>query len=136
MEEIKFSKEDIDKFAFNTMHLIWVKITDFVEGDRYPVKTGHKQLHLVESFTSGGLFYDRNDVVPQLIPEDHPSVKKGKIEIPIPPPPRRKIVVEPGWYFKTLSGNLIAVQENYIFQEPCEVFEIKETIVLVEGDYE
>ena len=134
MTEIKFGPEDVGKWAVDVVGRKWVKIDYFSKfTNPYPVITSDN-----EEYTVDGKSY-ANDKHPHLLPATHPAVLAGKLEIPIPPPPRKKVVLEPGRYYVRPGGSL-AKTERPIgervehFGRSSEVFEITEPVTLVEGE--
>ena len=127
MYEINFTKEDIGKWAFDIYFGgRWVKIVDFVEDSDFPVRTEDSL------FIANGKV-DERDNFPALILSDHPAVTTGKLEIPIPPPPKKKVVLEPGWHLQNKNGDIIKTTLK-IHQKGCHLFWITEPITLVEGE--
>ena len=126
MMEINFGPEDVGKWAFDVVLRKWEKIIDFVKDSNYPVKTETK------FFALNGLFYE-HDGSPTLLPADHPAVLSGKLEIPIPPPPRKRVVLEPGWYYRNPIGDIFRTTSK-LSPPGNHVFEITEPIILVDGE--
>ena len=128
MTEINFKEGDVGKWAFDIVNRDWKKITKFTDyyGNDYPIESrGYV-------YTSDGKI-SKHDVFPTLIPSDHPAVIAGKLEIPIPPPPRKRVVLEPGWYLQNKNGSIIKTTLK-IHPNGYYLFEITEPVTLTEGD--
>lgn len=129
MDEINFGPEDVGKWAFDIVNRDWKKITKFTDyyGNDYPIESrGYV-------YTSDGKI-SKHDVFPTLIPSDHPAVIAGKLEIPIPPPPRKRVVLPAGLYHKMRSGRVLPAGPMAYVDDILEEFEITEPITLVEGE--
>lgn len=117
MTKIKFGPEDVGKWVFSLRTHEWMKIVEVNKDDqRYPIRlaSGWHREH-------------------EALPATHPAVLAGKLEIPIPPPPRKRVVLEPGRYVKTDDGNLLRLPTSF-FVEKYERVIITEPVTLVEGE--
>ena len=126
MTEINFTEGDVGKWVFNTMLGKWEKIIGFNDDARWPVETNNDLY-----FTDG--LSNEKDKLPAILPADHPAVLAGRLEILIPPPPRKKVVLEPGWYLQHKNGSIIKTTLK-IHPNGYYLFEITEPVTLTEGD--
>jgi hypothetical protein len=118
MTKIKFGPEDVGKWAFSLRTREWMKIVEVNKDDqRYPIRldSGWHREH-------------------EALPATHPAVLAGKLEIPIPPPPRERVVLEPGWYYRNPIGDIFRTTTPKKSPPGHHVFEITEPITLVEGE--
>ena len=127
MTEINFTEGDVGKWVFNIMSGRWEKIIGFNDDSIWPVETNN------DIYSTGGLSNEK-DKLPTLLPADHPAVIFGKLEIHIPPPPKKKIVLPAGRYHKMRSGRIHLVGPTVYVDDIIDEFELTEPVVLVERE--